>query len=95
MARSKLSLFANQTQSPPPHPPAPNRNSGADSLTPVEVPHSQSSTFFLLYLMCLFNTYNSRNKLILFITATKKTKTKQSEFIFFKPEQEAPKENIL
>lgn len=96
-----MALSGSQTQSPPPHPPAPNGNSGADPLTHVKVIlHSQSSTFFPLYLKCLFNTYNSRNKLILFITTAKKkthpiTNPQETEFIFFKPEQEVPKENIL
>lgn len=71
-AQSKLSLFANQIQSPP-HPPATNGTSAADPLTHAKViPHSQSSTFFSLHLLCLFNTYNSRNKLILFVTTAKK-----------------------
>lgn len=63
VAQSKLSLFANQIQSSSPHPLAINGNSGADPLTHVKaIPHSQSSTFFSSYLLCLFNTYNSRNK---------------------------------
>lgn len=55
----------------------------------------------LLYLLCLFNTYNSRNKLILFVTTAKKktqnpkTKPEETGFIVFKPEQKVPKENIF
>lgn len=59
------------------------------------------SYLLLLYLLCLFNTYNSRKKLILFVTTAKKktqnpkTKPEETGFIFFKPEQKVPNANIL
>lgn len=80
-------------QSAPPHPAAPNGNSGADPLTQIKViPHH------LLFIIpsVSFQHIQPTNNLILFITTAKKpqkpkTKAEETEFIFFKPELELRK----